>query len=107
MSEEEEMSATATGGADSSSTPSLTPPTIHSDPLSPQESVVKQLQQNVLGADFLISVFWSAMSSFRHDSILRPFPPMFVENTGGGDSEGREVEGHKDIEGLVSFLKDF
>lgn len=66
-----------------------------------QEIISEQLQENMLGAEFLVGLFWSAMNSFRHDSILRPFPSMFVEGRDGG-REGMEGEGHKDIEGLVS-----
>ena len=56
-------------------------------------NIHEHLQRDILAADFLTSVFWSAMSSFRHDTILRPFPPMFL--TG---------EVHKDIEGVVSHI---
>lgn len=67
-----------------------------------QESVPEQLQRNTPGAEFLVGLFWSAANSFRHDSIVRPFPPMFVEaGTSGG--EVTEGEGQKDIEGVVSF----
>ncbi len=72
---------------------------------SQQKTIAEQLHENILEGDLLVSLFWSAMSSFRHDSILRPFPPMFVESGGdGGDGGGgNEVEGKKDIEGLVSI----
>ena len=77
-----------------------------------QEAIAEVLQRDLLGAEFLLALFWSAMSSFRHDSILRPFPPMFLEghvveaepegaresSSSGGRREGEQ----KDIEGLVS-----
>lgn len=69
-----------------------------------QETVSDQLKRNLMGAEFLVGIFWSAANSFRHDSIVRPFPPMFVE--GGAGSSGGEVtegEGRKDIEGIVSL----
>ena len=47
---------------------------------------------DIMAADFLVSVFWSAMTSFRHDSLLRPFPPVFVDDR------------NKDIEKLVSAI---
>lgn len=53
-------------------------------------SVRLHLQRDLLATDFLTSLFWAAMSSFRHDTILRPFPPMFLSE-----------EGHKDISGVV------
>lgn len=66
------------------------------------ETVREQLQRNLLAAEFLVGIFWSAANSFRHDSIVRPFPPMFVEG-GAGSSGGEVVEGQgwKDIEGVV------
>ena len=54
------------------------------------DGVRSLLEHDLLAADFLAAVFWSAMSGFRHDTILRPFPPAFV-----GEEE------HKDIEELV------
>ena len=65
------------------------------------ENILKILRDEFYGADFLVSLFWAAMTSFRHDSILRPFPTDYVD---GLRLEGnREIEGEKDIEGLVSF----
>ena len=65
-------------------------------------SLPEQLQRNILGAEFLVSLFWSAANSFRHDSIVRPFPPMFVEGGGGIEPMEGPGEGQKDIEGVVS-----
>lgn len=67
--------------------------------LSLQEAIISKLRQDSLGAEFLVNIFWSAMNSFRHDSILRPFPPMFVE-----ENSEEEGEGKKDIEALVCRL---
>lgn len=81
-------------------------------------TVTELIHRDILAAEFLVGLFWSATNSFRHDTILRPFPPMFVE--GGvvreeeeeeaesqGTGEGaepqasREGDKNKDIEGLV------
>lgn len=56
--------------------------------VSPQQ-VLGLLQRDLLAADCLTTIFWAAMSSFRHDTVLRPFPPLFLQ--------GAE---HKDIEKL-------
>ena len=63
-------------------------------PLSPQspQQVLGLLQRDLLAADFLTTIFWAAMSSFRHDTVLRPFPPSFLQGTD-----------QKDIEELVSW----
>lgn len=76
------------------------PPSPPSSTTDLPETVPEQLQRNILGAEFLVGLFWSAANSFRHDSIVRPFPPMFVE--GGAGGEATEGEGQKDIEGVVS-----
>ncbi len=80
---------------------------------SPPPSVSEQIHKDILAAEFLVGLFWSATNSFRHDSILRPFPSMFIEGGGvggegvegaGEDTEpqgGREGDKNKDIEGLV------
>ena len=57
------------------------------------DGVRSLLEHDLLAADFLAAMFWSAMSGFRHDTILRPFPPAFV-----GEQE------HKNIEELVHYL---
>lgn len=74
-------------------------------PATHQETITEVLQRDILSAEFLLALFWSAMNSFRHDSILRPFPSMFLESVGaeaGMRSERSEREEQKkDIEGLV------
>ena len=81
----------------------ITPSSSSSSSAVARESVPEQLQRNLLGAEFLVGIFWAAANSFRHDSIVRPFPPMFVEGGAGSSSgEVREVEGRKDIEAVVS-----
>ena len=44
-----------------------------------------------LAVDLQLSLFIAAMNSYRHDTVLRPFPPMF-------QSEDKE----KDIKTMVS-----
>lgn len=53
------------------------------------------LDRDLLAADFLVGIFWSAMTSFRHDTILRPFPPSFV------DERGLPSGSHKNMKELV------
>lgn len=49
------------------------------------------LHKELFGSDCLVSLFWSALSSYRHDTVLRPYPPDYILSNGD-----------KDIEGLVS-----
>ena len=70
--------------------------------VSPSENVHSLsgvIDRDIMAADFLVSVFWSAMTSFRHDSILRPFPPGFIDEVG---DRNKAPHAHKDIEKLVS-----
>lgn len=83
-------------GEDSDCLSDFTTPSLH-------DNISKHLHEDILGADFLVCLFWAAMNSFRHDSILRPFPSAYVE--GAASEGGREVEGVKDIEGLVSVTR--
>ncbi|XP_013793980.1 mono [ADP-ribose] polymerase PARP16-like isoform X1 [Limulus polyphemus] len=62
--------------------------------------VLEQLQSDPLASDLLWSLFCAAVESYRHDSILRPFPSAFL------DERTRE----KDVEHLrtvVSSIPSF
>ena len=43
--------------------------------------VHKKLTDDVLAADLQWSFVVSAQSSYRHDTVLMPFPPMFTKDT--------------------------
>ena len=70
------------------------------EPADLRDHVISQLNSDPLAAEFLLSVFWSAMSSFRHDTVLRPFPPGFTE-TSHDRSHDRSHDHKKKIEDLV------
>ena len=55
-------------------------------------AVCSLLEADLLACDALLSLLWTAASSLRHDSLLRPFP-AFIPLTSQGD---------KDIVELVS-----
>ena len=59
-----------------------------------KDDLLRRLNEDLLGCDVQISLFYSAAFSYRFESILKPFPPMF--NSSGDDLE-------KDIELLVSL----
>ena len=42
------------------------------------DRVGTKLVQDSLACDCLLSLFWAAMNSYRHDNLLRPYPPMFA-----------------------------
>ena len=43
--------------------------------------VHKKLTDDVLAADLQWSLVVCAQSSYRHDTVLMPFPPMFTKDT--------------------------
>lgn len=51
------------------------------------------LSKDLSACDCLLSLFWSALSSYRHDTVLRPYPNQFIL-----------TNGDKDIDGLVSIV---
>ena len=45
-----------------------------------KERVLQRLASDITSADMRWSLFISALESYRHDSILRPFPSAYVED---------------------------
>jgi len=41
-------------------------------------AILRLLEEDVLVADFRWSILVAAACSYRHDSVLRPFPPMLL-----------------------------
>jgi len=56
--------------------------------------LVEMLKSDLLACDVQLSLFVAACSSYRQDSALRPFPPMFM------------LDGERDIEGLLAAVQD-
>lgn len=56
-------------------------------------AVISEIKDDLLAADLKWSLFLAALKSYRHDSILRPFPSGFTSETG-----------EKDFEALVSIV---
>ena len=47
------------------------------------DAILQHLEEDVLVADFRWSILVAAACSYRHDSVLRPFPPMLLRSTDG------------------------
>ena len=47
-----------------------------------KERVLQRLEKDTMSADLRWSLFISALESYRHDSILRPFPSAYLEGDG-------------------------
>ena len=59
------------------------------------EFIKERIWLDPLAVDLQLSLFIAAMNSYRHDTVLRPFPPMF-------QSDDKE----KDIKAMVGiFIK--
>ena len=59
-----------------------------------KERVLRKLETDITSADVRWSLFISALESYRHDSILRPFPSAYIED-----------DGNKNFQALVSENK--
>ena len=55
------------------------------------DNVLHKVRKDPSAADLQISLFISALYNYRHDSLLRPFPPRYLHENG-----------EKNIEELVS-----
>ena len=51
--------------------------------------IISLLDNNPTSVDFLISILWAAGTSYKHDTLLRPFPPQYI------------TEEQKDVDALV------
>lgn len=81
---------------DHSATMSSTVPPIECCELNDSDNKVVSLKnlinQDPQAADFKWSLFVAACHTYRHNTCLKPFPPMYIKNE------------CKDIEGLVNYL---
>ena len=59
-----------------------------------KDRVLQRLESDLSSADMQWSLFMSALESYRHDSILRPFPSAYVQDGG-----------NKNFQRLVSVIK--
>ncbi|XP_054283255.1 protein mono-ADP-ribosyltransferase PARP16-like [Macrosteles quadrilineatus] len=57
------------------------------------QTVVSFIKRDLVAADLKWSLFVAASQSYKHDSCLRPYPPMFVK------------DGNKDFGGLMNAIE--
>jgi len=50
------------------------------------------LQRDLVVADLEWSLFVAALSSYKRDTVLRPFPPMFVAQQSNIDTDSRDFK---------------
>lgn len=50
-----------------------------------KQQFLNDLKANLLEAEFLLAAFSTAASSYKSESLVKPFPPMFVAGTGEKD----------------------
>ena len=51
--------------------------------------IISLLDDDPSSSDFLISILWTAATNYKHDTLLRPFPPLYIR------------EEQKDVDTLV------
>jgi len=74
--------------------------------------ILRKLEEDVLVADFRWSIFVAAASSYRHDSVLRPFPPMLLRRSSVSDentptSHANGLLENRDYAAIVSITLEF
>lgn len=52
--------------------------------------VLERIESDPLAADLTLSLFAAAVHSYRHDSVVRPFPPAFIK--GGSEKDRKALE---------------
>lgn len=52
-----------------------------------EEYIKEKIWQDPLASDLQWSLFLAAMNSYRHDTVLRPFPPMYQSGHDEKDHE--------------------
>ena len=58
-----------------------------------KQQLLSALNSDLVASDFFVSIFWTAVNSYRHDTVLRPFPQLFILQ-----------DNSKDIDGIVSKI---
>jgi len=58
------------------------------------DTILQQLEEDLLAADFRWSILVAAACSYRHDSVLRPFPPMLLRNSDANDHNENSSVNH-------------
>lgn len=46
------------------------------------------LDKDPLSTDLLVSLLWAAAANYKHDTLVRPFPPQYLKN----DHEQKDIE---------------
>lgn len=67
------------------------------EPEEAKERVLQRLESDLTSADLQWSLFIAALESYRHDSILRPFPSAYVVGDGNKNFQGLVSVGHLKI----------
>ena len=53
--------------------------------------VLHKLADDLPAADLQLSLFVAAVSSYRHDTTVRPFPPMFMREVNSISTDKRDI----------------
>lgn len=63
----------------------------------------QKLESDPAACDFQLSLFVAAFQSYRHDTVLRPFPPMFTAAAAAA-ARAAATEGEKDYKALENVV---
>lgn len=65
------------------------------------DSVLSKVRKDPFAADLQISLFMSALQNYRHDSLVRPFPPGYFHESGE-----KNTDALKDVANRIPGIKE-
>jgi len=68
------------------------------------DTVTRHLEKDALAVDFRWSILVAAAWSYRHDSVLRPFPPMLLRRS---DSDSGIESAPVNVENIPLENRDY
>eukprot|EP00039_Didymoeca_costata_P028845 m.22295 g.22295 ORF g.22295 m.22295 type:complete len:333 (-) comp7384_c0_seq1:71-1069(-) len=75
-----------------------------------EERVVAKIKEDVVAADFLISMFMAALQSYRHHSLIRPFPKDFRKQQNDDVDDANDFDrlraASESVPPISSIIKD-
>ncbi|XP_014781742.1 protein mono-ADP-ribosyltransferase PARP16 isoform X1 [Octopus bimaculoides] len=71
-----------------------------------KRTVLERVNSDPVACDLTISLFVAAVHSYRHDSVLRPFPPAFIKEGFEKDKKALE-QAVKDIPSMAQLEPSF
>lgn len=53
-----------------------------------EQELLAAIERDKHASEFIVGIFCAALTSYRHDTVLRPFPSPFILEDGSKDFDG-------------------